>query len=176
MKTCYRCALVKPLGAFNADRATKDGLNIICRECRRVAMAAWREANREQCREYQRAYTARHPERVKAAKLAYFEANKEKALAAARRWQAENPHLRNAATARRYVRKKHATPSWACPYIIEWYYFDARWMTEQTGVAHQVDHVIPLRHPRVCGLHVETNLQVIPAVDNIKKNNKYDFA
>lgn len=174
MRVCTRCQEPKNLAEFNADCRGPGGLNTGCRPCIARYKAEWRTANREKANSYGRKYTERNPERVRASKLVYFEANKEKALAAARKWQAENTHARNAATARRYVRKKQATPPWACRYIIEWYYFDALWMTEQTGVAHQVDHVVPLRGKTVCGLHCEDNLQVIPAAANHRKHAKFE--
>ncbi|QFP93690.1 hypothetical protein [Ralstonia phage P-PSG-11-1] len=38
----------------------------------------------------------------------------------------------------------------------------------------QVDHIIPLKHPLVCGLHVECNLQLLSSEANNKKRNKFD--
>jgi 5-methylcytosine-specific restriction endonuclease McrA len=38
----------------------------------------------------------------------------------------------------------------------------------------EVDHIIPLTHPRVCGLHVPENLQFLTRSANAKKNNKFD--
>ena len=40
-------------------------------------------------------------------------------------------------------------------------------------MAHEVDHIIPLRGELASGLHVESNLQVITADENRKKNNNY---
>lgn len=37
-----------------------------------------------------------------------------------------------------------------------------------------VDHVVPLTHPLVCGLHVVANLRLIPERINLSKGNKFD--
>jgi hypothetical protein len=51
------------------------------------------------------------------------------------------------------------------------YAFSAR-LTAETGIRHEVDHVIPLQGETVCGLHWEGNLQVLPKIDNIRKSNR----
>ena len=42
------------------------------------------------------------------------------------------------------------------------------------NVCYVVDHVVPLNHELVCGLHVSWNLRVIPFVENAAKHNKWE--
>ena len=72
----------------------------------------------------------------------------------------------------RQAKKLNATPSWANKKVIEYYYFKAKQYELLTREKYHVDHIIPLQGKDVCGLHVENNLQVLPAIENIKKGNK----
>jgi hypothetical protein len=66
-----------------------------------------------------------------------------------------------------------ATPPWADFKAIRVVYAQAAYMTLKTGELHTVDHVIPLQHPRVCGLHVPENMQVLHHIDNGAKSNYF---
>lgn len=48
-------------------------------------------------------------------------------------------------------------------------------ITKQTGIPHAVDHIIPVAHPKVCGLNVPDNLRVITARENAAKSNKFEI-
>lgn len=45
--------------------------------------------------------------------------------------------------------------------------------TSATAIPWEVDHIVPLNNDLVCGLHCEANLQVIPAIANLSKNNSW---
>lgn len=74
----------------------------------------------------------------------------------------------------RNVRK--ATPPWADRAAIKAIYSERERISAETGIEHHVDHVIPLCHSHVCGLHVPDNLRIIPAAENKAKGDNCEFA
>ena len=89
-----------------------------------------------------------------------------------KKWSTENKDKVNAISARRRAAKLNATPAWADKEAIDRMYTVSNFLTNKLGEPHHVDHVIPLQGKNICGLHVEYNLDVIPAVDNLSKGNK----
>ena len=63
--------------------------------------------------------------------------------------------------------------SWANKKKIKRVYELCKMISEDTGAMHHVDHIIPLIGKNISGLHVHTNLQILPASENFKKNNKF---
>ena len=61
-------------------------------------------------------------------------------------------------------------------WIIEQAYELASLRTKMFGFSWEVDHVLPMQGKIVSGLHVPTNLQVIPARLNRQKTNQYEVA
>jgi hypothetical protein len=74
---------------------------------------------------------------------------------------------------KRRTEKLKRTPSWANHSEIKRIYAEARSMSEMAGVAHHVDHIVPLQGRNVCGLHVENNLQILTSSENVRKSNKF---
>lgn len=76
------------------------------------------------------------------------------------------------------IDRKHAeimaTPRWVDYDALKCIYLDAAALSINTGIKHSVDHIIPLRHPLVCGLHVPCNLQILKLGDNSRKGNTFD--
>ncbi|MDO7927763.1 hypothetical protein Q6A51_13285 [Pseudomonas sp. KFB-139] len=62
-----------------------------------------------------------------------------------------------------------ASPQWRNKKAIRAFYKEARRLTLETGVKHEVDHIVPIQAKNVCGLHVEHNLRIITKVANVKK-------
>jgi hypothetical protein len=59
-------------------------------------------------------------------------------------------------------------------WLIEQAYEVASLRSKATNIALHVDHIFPLQGELVSGLHVPTNLQVIPWFDNLSKANKFE--
>lgn len=91
-------------------------------------------------------------------------------------WRRKNPSLCLSYVNARRAARMHRTPCWLTDddhWIMEQAYELAQTRTKMFGFPWHVDHVIPLRGRRVSGLHTPTNLQVIPAVENLKKGNSH---
>jgi len=90
----------------------------------------------------------------------------------------DNPHAKAAKNNRDMVRymRRHGRecPPWVNHELIESLYAIARELTDR-GYPHEVEHIHPIKHPRLCGLHVPWNLRVAPRALNQAKGNRLPF-
>jgi hypothetical protein len=197
MKICTTCNERKPFTMFGRATKNKDGLQYKCKECFRT----WWKANaarvtevRDQSREEHRAYDrarvplirdkrkeynatryAENTVEVKAKVREYYEAHKEHLNSLSYRYnRTPNPAKDLARAAKRRATKRNATPAWADLEAIQAFYEDAKTLETIFGWKFHVDHIVPLKHPKVCGLHVPANLQILSATDNLSKHNKFN--
>ncbi len=146
--SCVSCAIGRAQALY-----AKDGERIRARHC--AAYADNPEPYKERCRRRRLA----DPERSKREKLADYERNKA-------------GYLRRAAERNQALRLR--TPRWLSDEhwqaIDEFYRLRDR-ASDETGVVHEVDHIVPIQGETVSGLHVPWNLQVIPRQQNKAKAN-----
>ena len=160
-KICTKCKKEKEAEYFHIHKYTKDKLQSRCKECFKESRRVWCEKNPEKRKEIQENWYKNNP-----GKRGEQEAT----------WCKNNPEKRNIANARRRATKKNATlnlPEDQNKLIGEFYKESTR-LSRETGIPHEVDHIIPLQGDIVSGLHVPWNLQVITAEDNRKKGVKLE--
>lgn len=157
MKTCVTCLEIKEDECFHKRKPTL--LRASCKVC-------ISKKNKLNYRE-----TAA---KALSQKKEYYANNRETIRKKQAKYYLENKVLFLVNNTKRKKNVKIAMPSWANQFYIKEIYSLARHRSEVLGYEWHVDHIIPLKGKTVCGLHVETNLQVIPAIDNMRKHNKYD--
>jgi len=139
---------------------------------RQESRRKWLEANREQRRELDCKWREANRERERERGRKWREENLEKYRELRRLWAAANLGKVNANTAKRRAVKRQAIASWADHNKIKEIYEECARLTKETGIKHQVDHIYPLQNKYMCGLHVETNLQILSATENTIKSNR----
>jgi hypothetical protein len=128
---------------------------------------------REYLREYMRRYRLLNPELVLKNWRNSHERTKEKRLAAAREYKKQNREKMTALQRKRHCSQLQRTPKWADLDAIAKVYEERARIEKETGIRHEVDHVIPLQGRRVSGLHVHWNLRVVTQFENRSKGNKH---
>ena len=136
---------------------------------------AWEAANKEALRKKRAEWLARPgvKERLREKVALRRDAKRDEINAYMRDWGRKNRYKTSAARRSYQVAKLRATPGWANNFFITEIFDLAARRTKATGIVHHVDHIVPLKSDIVCGLHVEHNLQVVPARVNLAKSNRY---
>ncbi len=148
----------------DVDMTSRDGRASYCTSCGEARAKErgkkWRADNSES----DKIYTIEYRSKKNAARRAnrtvarYYEQNQRRLF----------PHKHRAIKARRRAAKKNATPNWVDYGAIKTVYERA------AAQDKHVDHIVPLQHPRVCGLHVHWNLQLLTPSENHVKRNKFE--
>jgi len=187
-KVCKKCGVDKALTEYYSKKIAYDGKTPRCKECIKAnqtkyrkenketvqaSQLRFRQENKEKVRKWGQEYYIKNKERIRDYHLEYVTANRQELYQKNREWKKKNRGACNAAEARRRAQKIQATPAWADQAAIKSLYEEAKRLQDLLGIEFHIDHVLPLQGELVCGLHVETNLQVVPATLNMKKSNKF---
>lgn len=171
MKICTKCNLEKPAESFHKDCRYSDGrLRSHCKSCRSIERKTRYAQNKDRERHLSKEYWNLNQERMRMWLRSYYINNKNTYRENSKKFERNNPGISALYAAKRKCRINFATPSWADALSIKKIYEERKRISDETGVIHHVDHIIPLRGKLVCGLHVEYNLRIITAEENLKKN------
>lgn len=159
-----------------------------CRECTRLAhytyyeknrdtvlasISEWQKNNKEASRKNTEKWRKNNPENARTAVNRYYETHKELKLSKNKLWREQNKSMSQYYNSKRRAQIKRATVAWADVSKMVSVYEQSEDMTQRTGIQHNVDHIIPLQHPLVCGIHWEGNLQILTAEENQRKGNRF---
>ncbi len=202
MKTCTKCREEKALEAFARDAKRRDGLQPWCRGCigewrlanrerllevkkadyrakaehYRALGMAWNAANGERKRLTDKRWREENRERKAALDRAWYDRNKDRKLAYDAVWAPVYRAAHKPENAKRRAKRRAmqlaAMPAWVDQAALQAIYDQRAVIERETGIPHEVDHIVPLAGKTVCGLHVPWNLRVIPAAENRSKGHK----
>ena len=159
-----------------APRKTKGS----CLDCLKAEWTKGNETRAEYFRQYNQSDAGA------AAKQKYYAKNKEVVIARAQArpaeekrayrntWKTQNQDQVLADNKVRRRKHRQATPPWITrkqKTEMRALYQAAIHLSKTTGERYVVDHIVPLRSEKVCGLHVAWNLRVITQAENLKKSN-----
>ena len=167
-KRCCICKEQKPYSDFSRERARSDGLCSRCKSCVRTSNNSYRERHPTYGSDYYHSNT----HKIKEATTKWRLDNHEHDLSVKRQYRKENNHVHAACGARRRSSIAQAMPGWYEHNAVVLLYKKRDDLSNLYGVEFEVDHIIPLIHPLVCGLHCLANLQLLDQRLNRMKSNK----
>lgn len=175
-KTCASCKVLMPTDGNFVKLKTR--YHSWCNVCRKENKRKWYVQNVEYARQVAKDWHYKNYHKCKERKVEtatkWIKNNPEKYKEYAKKCYENNKAKAFAHSAKYRARKRNAVPKWLDDSMIEQiesFFNLAKQKTIETGIKHEVDHIIPLQGKTVSGLHVPWNLQVITQFENRSKRN-----
>lgn len=191
-KICSKCKDSLNLTDFSKNKSMKDGLCNQCKSCSKARGNTYYYSDPDRESERKKAYRLQNSEYVKSLESDYRSRNRDRIREGYRNWYTKNSKYTNfknklwrnanrdlsrSYSAKRRSLKLQAYPPWISEIDkmqIEDLYTLAKMRSEVMGKEYHIDHVHPINHHLVCGLHIPGNLQILTAEQNLSKSNKFE--
>lgn len=189
-RQCGGCGAVKPYIEYYACKNTIGGLKSECKDCVKSSLkqlnnlvsVEYKTCSKCELNKPSQSFSVskRSSDGIrpsckecceKVAKV-YRELNKDKSAIQNKQYRDKNPHICSAISSRRRELMTIGINGTCSERLREIYYISAAFSSDE--VKYNVDHIVPLKHPQVCGLHVPWNMQVLTKNENLSKRNKFD--
>lgn len=165
MKQCTVCKTEKPLSMFSPDKRIASGVQSRCKSCYAMIMRDRRLADPTKHRESVKRSTLKNYKDKLQRNQKYRRLNPDKVSLWKRTDRTKNKARVLADNAnRRALVRGDLSPEIVAIYCLRDFYREM-----SLGEEFHVDHIIPLIRG---GKHCAENLQVIPAIDNLRKGKK----
>lgn len=171
--SCSKCGEEKDESEFPKRPDRPRGYNSHCKACLVLINKRNYSKNAERNRAAANEYRKKNPLAGSVYQAEYRDAHREELREYFRRYSKENRHKKQVTRVARRSKKLNATPAWTDHAEVAAIYRRSKQIELKCGTKMHVDHIVPLVHPLVCGLHCEANLRVLPAAKNLKKGNRY---
>jgi hypothetical protein len=184
-KVCTRCKIALPLAEFSCRKDVKSGFEAQCKQCKKENRPS--RAGSKTSAEYWKVYYQSNKESLnqrywtnpntREYQLNRYRSDPDKFRKQHEEYRKSNLGKYAAKEAKRRSTKFNATPHWltSCQIKeVEAFYWLARDLKAISGQEYHVDHIVPLKGKKVCGLHVPWNLQVLPSDINLSKSNRHE--
>ena len=174
IKKCKKCNTEKLRTEFYKASKELDGLMYTCKDCYKIVDRKRRLKHADKEKSRHAKYSKENPEKEREKYRRWYKNNSEKASAKAKRYYLKNLDKNAAKSSKRRAQMANACVSWADTDKIQAIYSKCRQISDETGIEHHVDHIIPIKSDFVCGLHVENNLRILTGFENQSKHNNFE--
>lgn len=161
MKLCTCCNQNLAIELFSRNKRRPDGLSTWCKSCNKEYSRGYARRNSQAAVTRVAEWRKSNPESRKSHTKSYYERNK--------------AYYHSKVHERRSLQRKSLVSQDDQSFMQAVYQFAESWNSAvPPRFKLHVDHIVPLKHELVCGLHNASNIQLLLASENWSKNNFFE--